>query len=857
MNGTDNAQRRRSPQRRLARLAVVAGVALAAAVGSVAPPATAAPVNVAPAAVELPNLPLTPQLQQFLGVATANSGSAFQVSNYQLGRNGTATPDWSGNIAMPGGTSARFDFSNVDLYADRGIVSRVTNPASGTSGSRFFPDQSLTTSPFANAYVQDVPGMIALNAELAALKAQIALLASDHAGIIDDDGISGNQTINVDLFDTNGDGIAVFDIGDSGTDMTIEGVLTITGTGSVFPIFRVADGITFEINNGTIQTAGGLAQGSDVGALFVMADADGNGFKASNGVVQRVGLYDLTLSGDSELDFSNVTGCGQFVAPTHNWSNVRLRGCTFSNVAPEVWETTVLVEKGVIDVDGDFLPGQGWTVGVAPTVTAGVVTSIPAVPTQTTDGNGYATWTLEYDGPTASADLTISETQQPGFELDTSASVCSIADAGPAARIPNGEVSITSTSVQLDDVGPGKTIVCYFQNRQIPGAATVDKALVGTPDPGAQVRYEVTLTHTGVFPAVVDFTDDLSGVLDDATFVDGSISLSPAESGITAQFIDDPISPTLTLTGSIGPDPGVVIVSYDVVIGAAGTLGDGILDNCVAPDAGGVPVCTSDPVNAELTLEKVVLGQEPLDTWTLSADAPSPARPGPSGASGTTSATAVVSPSTAYTLNESDGPATYVQVGDWVCTDAAGADIAVVAAEVTLSPGAAVTCAVTNGTASITLLKSVVSGTAVPADWTLTATPATLAGLTASSVVGADVASASTTFEARPGHSYTLAEALTDEQAPLAYRLARLEVQNPDGTWSVVTEEAITAPPAGASVVYRFVNEPIPTLSLPLTGGAAADAFVIVGAGILAGAFVALIILRVRRRTVVLDVDHR
>jgi hypothetical protein len=260
---------------------------------------------------------------------------------------------------------------------------------------------------------------------------------------------------------------------------------------------------------------------------------------------------------------------------------------------------------------------------------------------------------------------------------------------------------------------------------------------------------------------------------------------------------------------------------------------------------------------ATLTLVKTVSSGTALPSaWQLAATRSVPAAlPGPSGAGGSGTLNAVpVSADTAYRLSETGGPATYVQVGGWSCVTAGGASVPVTSAgDVTLTRGSAVTCTVTNATASLTLLKNVQNPSTgfVPSTWNLTATPATLAGLAARTVGGADFQAGgnpASTFDVRPGHSYTLSEALAQSGTRLAYRQVRLELRQPNGSWAPVTSATIAAPAAGQTAVYRFVNAPVAPTNLPLTGGPSTDAYLISGFAVLALAL-ALAVWHGRRRT--------
>ena len=140
--------------------------------------------------------------------------------------------------------------------------------------------------------------------------------------------------------------------------------------------------------------------------------------------------------------------------------------------------------------------------------------------------------------------------------------------------------------------------------------------------------------------------------------------------------------------------------------------------------------------------------------------------------------------------------------------------------------GYRVACTFVNQTAELTLLKNVVNdngGTTTAEAWSLTATPATLAGLSPTTVAGSETAVAASTFAVRPDHVYTLTES-----AVAGYEFSRLQqlvgddwvdvVANPDpalypqqdaaGNWQIIVG-ALDTP------AYRFVNEDVaPTLTL-------------------------------------------
>ena len=132
--------------------------------------------------------------------------------------------------------------------------------------------------------------------------------------------------------------------------------------------------------------------------------------------------------------------------------------------------------------------------------------------------------------------------------------------------------------------------------------------------------------------------------------------------------------------------------------------------------------------------------------------------------------------------------------------------------------GYRVSCTFVNQTSGLTLLKNVVNddaGTATAGDWDLTATPAPLTGLSASTVDGSETVVPASTFQVRPDHVYTL----TESDVP-GYEFSKLQQfvggvwvdvvanadpalypqQDGDGNWQI-TVDPLNIP------VYRFVND--------------------------------------------------
>lgn len=398
----------------------------------------------------------------------------------------------------------------------------------------------------------------------------------------------------------------------------------------------------------------------------------------------------------------------------------------------------------------------------------------------------------------------------------------------------------------------GVNLLCTFTNAIAPITVTVSKQLVDAQGlnpvarpgwtvgaafvPGAGTAASVTpaATPTQLTDAAgrATWTALLTGTAAPATTVNISEVQQAGYEFVTGQCVitrAGVAQPPVTITSATAATPVTNVVPGDAL--------DCTYANRLLPTT--------------LTLVKTVTSGSALATaWTITATAPTGALPGPTGATGTPGTTAVaVTPAVPYVLSESGGPATYVQVGTWTCVNAQGTAVPVTGASVTIAIGTRVTCTVRNGTSTITLLKQVILplGTVSAATWNLVATPAALAGLTPTTVAGATAPTAANTFETRPGHSYTLDEVLANPAASIPYRFARLEVQGAGGTWSPVSGFDVVAPAVGQTSVYRFVNEPYLPPPIPLTGGGAADTYLILG-GLLFGSSVVLVLWSRRRR---------
>ncbi|WP_217135830.1 SpaA isopeptide-forming pilin-related protein [Leucobacter chinensis] len=328
-------------------------------------------------------LPETTQLQQYVGIATGTSNPSINTqSNNYLGRNAQAKSatgaaptftgiDWSGNLTSIQTAGKSWSSDATEVYAERGYVSRASNPNNNVSSStKYYPGGSKAGNTFSSTsgrgYVQDVAAMNTLQSELAGMRSSMCNAETEATGVLPNGDIKGMRTINVDQYDINGDGIAIIEVGKKGTDSQLDGAtLIIEGSGNVLPVFRVADGIHFKANNSSVLLGTTLGQAlstrtspddgspNEAGAVFVKCNSGGKNFDFSNAHVNGIAFWDLTSGNSPAMQLSNVTGCGQFVAPKHEWSNVELTRCAIGVASSEAQTTKIIVR-----VSGDRTPGQ-------------------------------------------------------------------------------------------------------------------------------------------------------------------------------------------------------------------------------------------------------------------------------------------------------------------------------------------------------------------------------------------------------------------------------------------------------------------------------------------------------------------
>ncbi|WP_162321429.1 DUF7927 domain-containing protein [Nesterenkonia haasae] len=120
---------------------------------------------------------------------------------------------------------------------------------------------------------------------------------------------------------------------------------------------------------------------------------------------------------------------------------------------------------------------------------------------------------------------------------------------------------------------------------------------------GEDVTYTLSFTNTGEDVGSVDFTDDLEGVLDDASVTDSPVSSDPEALAVTSGA-----DGLVRVTGNLEAGQ-TVTVSYTVTVNDDGDRGDNVLGNVVAKTGDEDPDCDDEYVSCTAH----VLGE--LESW--------------------------------------------------------------------------------------------------------------------------------------------------------------------------------------------------------------------------------------------------
>lgn len=564
---------------------------------------------------------------------------------------------------------------------------------------------------------------------------------------------------------------------------------------------------------------------------------------AGNGVSGSSSLNLRATSGPIAYNGSNMASADYIQATDFTAAVAALRDYVRVNCAGSISVVKQIVPSGNVgeDVTGATPAPAGWE--FAATTPATGIGGLPSTKSTVGDGTGAVNFPLTFTGTTSGA-VTVKETQQSGYEIVTQGgknATCVDTLTGAPVAVTNDNSTVSTPGFTLTASAP-QAISCVIYNKQkLESDLTVQKSWVvdgqtyADGDQPAGLAAQLQLTGPGAAGA----TDQAWGTTRSG-YVRGDTATITEDTTLSDDYEHCDVSAKVTEVNGATTNTALDDSGFAMTLSAEHNTAR--ITNTVT--------CTQN-----LTLVKVVdFGDEPTSSWTLTATAPAGALPGPSGShSASTPVTAPVTAAVGYSLSESGGPDTYLQAGQWACalTDDPSIDVNVQDGFLVVPRGQDVTCTVHNATARITLLKHVID----PSDgfeadaWDLTATPDPLAGgsLPTETVVGAEAeTNGGSSFDVRPNHTYTLSE--VTNSTLLAYRQLRLEKL--DGTnWVTVDDAEIQAPDPGETATYRFVNERLEPITLPLTGGSSADSFLIAGGVVLLLALAGALIGARRRRS--------
>ena len=358
---------------------------------------------------------------------------------------------------------------------------------------------------------------------------------------------------------------------------------------------------------------------------------------------------------------------------------------------------------------------------------------------------------------TAGTDYDLSEEVPDDWQLDSLS--CKLSDGTPTG-------TVVGNTVENFEIQIGRETTCTFTNSLAKANLTLIKE-VNNDNGGTATADQWTLTADGADLNDLSGTTGVTGEVDApdtftlsedgpdgyeltslvceeasnsgvAINVGDQLDLNPGDD-VTCTFVNDDDAPSLTLVKEVINDNGGTAVPGDWTLTAAGydaanpQTGTYNLSESGGPDGYTQTSLTCDNAAGQVTSATLGLGEDVTCTFVNDDDAPSLTLVkevindnGGTAVPGDWTLTAAgydaANPQTGtYNLSESGGPDGYTQTS-LTCDNAAGQ-----VTSATLGLGEDVTCTFVNDddAPSLTLVKEVINdngGTAVPGDWTLTAT---------------------------------------------------------------------------------------------------------------------------------------
>ncbi|MFT8636529.1 MAG: SpaA isopeptide-forming pilin-related protein [Pseudoclavibacter sp.] len=306
-----------------------------------------------------------------------------------------------------------------------------------------------------------------------------------------------------------------------------------TGTSAVLPAFpdstarnnAITCTFTNQPNNGTASWAkedgstGALLSGStwtltgptgSSSQTRTVTDCVGSQASSCSGLVDqdwRAGMFSVTGLQWGTYTLKEATAPGGYSPDPNTYTKTIGSGALTADFGvilnTKIPAATVTISKTVQDVNGQNpQAGSGWTVGasLASASTSGTTITTPATQQTGSTGSVPTPWSIAFPSGSATASVTVSETQQTGYAFVSG--TCTVTPASGTATT----VNLGATSGTVAGVTPGSTVACAFTNKQQPGTATWQKVASDTAKTllsGSQW----TLTGPGIASGGVTVTD--------------------------------------------------------------------------------------------------------------------------------------------------------------------------------------------------------------------------------------------------------------------------------------------------------------------------------------------------------------
>lgn len=574
-------------------------------------------------------------------------------------------------------------------------------------------------------------------------------------------------------------------------------------------------------DNRFIETENGIFSANAIkasGTTRLLAFGVGDGATGVN-----TGLNLRAISGPTRYNGTN--GAVADYMQTSNYADVgdTLRKLALGNCAGQLTVTKMVVPNTapVGSIAGAAPAVAGWNFTASDPGT-GLTLPVPPTRTTTDDSTGTVSFPLGFAGGTASAPVTVTETQQPGYTL------VPVSGQNAVCRNLSTEQSVALTGNPVNgfrvNVPSTETVNCIVYNRAPDQTSTVavTKNWVVNDGTGGSKTYKIP-GDEGLLPAGLAAQLTLTGP--------GAAGATNQDWGaVRANYISG-TSVTINETATVDAQklPGCTLGTKLVTNrnGVAILPGSAVpYTSALQQGANTFEVTNTVNCQTKVTLVKSLTndngGTSTVPNWTLTAAGPTT---GVSGITGNTAVTNKMILPGNYTLSET-GPSGYTAEA-WTCVSAAGV-VPVVDGVVAIAFGTNVTCTVNNndkpGAVSWTKVDGVNASLLEGSEWKIVGTAPAVPAVTftdceVAPCSGPDKDPAAGKFELQglSWGSYTVTETV----APPGYQ----------GGASFTF--AVNGANAGTVIVHGAVtNAQQQGVALPLTGGMSSDMFTLWGTGI-------------------------